>query len=142
MLDDPHIIRILKRYPKGDKFSDVFMDVTSLGVVELLQVSRCDEAHCLDVPKELDDQALSRVASKMGIEFDPGEFDYFLHSYVRLEYFPAYYEDPSVTSKPPPEFGAPPKIPLPKGMRWVSVRPKDGQEHYEAHEINEPNNKV
>jgi hypothetical protein len=137
MLDDPRIKRILKRYPKSDKFSDVFMDVTSLGVAELLQVCRCGEARCLDAPKELDDQALSYLARLMSIEFDRGQFDYFLHSYVRSEFFPSYYDDPSVTSKPPPEFGPPPKIPLPKGMHWVSVRPKDGQEHYEAYEIDE-----
>ena len=46
----------------------------------------------------------------------------------------------SVTSKPPPEFGPPPKIPLPEGMRWVSVRPKDGLEHYEAYEADEAKN--
>ena len=140
MLDDPRIKRILKRYPKGDRFSDVFMDVTSLGVGELLQVCRCEEARCLDAPKELDEEALSRLASRMGIEFDRGQFDYYLHSYVRSEFFPTYYEDPSVTSKPPPEFGPPPKIPLPEGMRWVSVRPKDGREHYEAYQIDEAEN--
>ena len=142
MADDPRIKRILKRYPKGDKFADVFMDVTNLGVAELLQVCRCEEASCLDTPKELDEQALSLLASKMGIEFDPGQFDYYLHSYVRSEFFAAYYKDPCVTSKPPPEFGPPPKIPVPKGMSWVSVRPKDGQEHYEAYAVDEPKNEV
>ena len=140
--DDLRIKRILKRYPKGDKFSDVFMDVTNLGVAELLRVCRCDEARCLDVPKELDEPALSRLATMMGFEFDPGQFDYYLHSYVRSEFFPAYYEDPSVVSKPPPEFGPPAKIALPQSMRWVSVRPKDGQEHYEAYEIDQPKNEV
>jgi len=140
MLDDPRIKRILKRYPKGDKFSDVFMDVTSLGVVELMQACRCSEVSSLDAPRELDDQALAHLASRMGVEFDCGQFDYFLHSYVRAEFFPSYYKDPSVTSKPAPEDGPPPKIPLAKGMRWVSVRPKDGQEHYEAYEIDDSKN--
>jgi hypothetical protein len=142
MLDDPRIKRILKRYPKGDKFSDVFMDVTSLGDAELLQACRCNDPCDLDTPKELDDLALSHLSRRMGIEFDRGRFDYFMHSYVRSEFFPSYYEDASVTSKPPPEFGPPPKIPLPSGMRWVSVRPKDGQEHYEAYEIDESKTQV
>ena len=142
MLDDPRIKRILKRYPKSDKFSDVFMDVTSLGVIELMQACCCSEVSSLDAPKELDDQGLAHLASRMGIEFDRSQFDYFLHSYVRSEFFPSYYEDPSVTSKPAPEFGPPPKIPVPEGMRWVSVRPKDGKEHYEAYEIDESKNDV
>jgi hypothetical protein len=142
MLDDPRIKRILKRYPKGDKFSDVFLDVTSLGDAELLQACRCDDSGRLDGPKELDDQALLHLSRRIGIEFDRGQFDYFLHSYVRSEFFPSYYEDPSVTSKPPPEFGPPPKIPLPNGMRWVSVPPKDGKENYEAYEIDEPKSQV
>ena len=114
------------------------MDVTSLGVDELLQACHCAEVSSLDAPMELDDQALAHLARRMGIDFDRSQFDYFLHSYVRAEFCPAYYNDPLVTSKPAPENGPPQKIPLPKGMHWVSVRPKDGQEHYEAHEIDEP----
>ena len=113
------------------------MDVTSLGVAELLLACRRGEAKSLDAPIELDDQALAYFARRLGIEFDRSQFDYFLHSYVRAEFSSSYYEDPSVTLKPPPESGPPPKIPLPKGMRWISVRPKDGKEQYEAHEIKE-----
>ena len=142
MLDDPRIKRVLKRYQKDEKFSDSSMDVTSIGVAELLQACRCTEASSLDAPKELDDQALACLARRMGIEFDRSQFDYFLHSYVRAEFCPAYYDDPLVTSKPAPESGPPSKIPIPKGMRWVSVRPKDGREDYEAYEIDEPKHEV
>ena len=137
MLDDPRIKRVLKRYQKGGTLSDGIMDVTSLGVAELLQACRLPEVRSLDAPKELDDQALACLARRMGIEFDRSQFDYFLHSYVREEFCPSYYEDTSVTSKPAPESGPPSKIPIPKGMRWVSVRPKDGREDYEAYGIDE-----
>jgi hypothetical protein len=142
MPDDLRVKRVLKRYPKEDKFSDASLDLTGLGAAELLQACRCLELTSLDAPKALDDEALAYLARRMGIEFDSSQFDHFLHSYVRAEFFPSYYEDPSVTSKPPPESGPPPKIPLPKGMRWVSVRPKDGQEHYEAYEIDDSKNEV
>ena len=78
----------------------------------------------------------------MGTEFDRNEFDYFLHSYVRSECVPDFFADPLVTSKPAPEDGPPAKIPLAKGMRWCSVRPKDGKEQYEAYEFDESNNQV
>jgi hypothetical protein len=137
MLDDPRIKRVLKRYKKDGKLSDSIMDVTSLGVAELLLACRCAEARSLDAPRELDDHALAYLARRMGLEFDRSQFDFFLHSYVRAEFCPAYYDDASVTSKPAPESGPPSKIPIPKGMRWVSVRPKDGREDYEAYGIDE-----
>jgi hypothetical protein len=94
MPDDSRIKRILKRYQKNGTFSDGIMDVTSLGVDELLQACRCAEVSSLDAPKELDDQALAHLARRMGIEFDRSQFDYFLHSYVRAEFCPADYNDP------------------------------------------------
>jgi hypothetical protein len=138
MPDDPRIKRVLKRYQKGDKFSDASVDVTSIGVAGLLLACRRDEEKSLDAPIELDDQALTFLSGRLGFEFDRGQYDYFLHSYVRSEFLPSYYEDPSVTSKPSPESGPPLKIPIPTGMRWISVRPKDGKEQYEAHETDEP----
>jgi len=140
MPDDPRIKRVLKRYQKNGKFSDASIDVTSLGVTKLLEACRGSNASFLDAPRELDDAALAWLAARLGIEFDRGQFDYYLHSYVRAEFLLSYYEDPSVTAKPPPESGPPTKIPLPKGMRWVSVRPKGGQENYEAYEIDESKN--
>lgn len=112
------------------------MDVTSLGLAELLRVCGSDDADYLTSPKELDDRAVAYLSRVMGIDFDRGEFDYFLHSYVREECASEFFADPDVTSMPAPERPSS-KIPLPKGMRWCSVRPKDGKEHFEAYEFDE-----
>ena len=137
MLDDSRIKRVLKRYPKSDQFSDASMDVSAYGDAALLEACRCHHIDDLTAPRELDDYALAHFAQRMGIEFDISQFDYFIHSYVRSEFFETYYDAPTVTSKPAPEGGPPTKIPLAKGMRWCSVRPKDGKEHYEAYEFDE-----
>ena len=65
-----------------------------------------------------------------------------MRSHVRSEFFETYYDDPTVSSKPAPEGGPPAKIPLEKGMRWCSVRPKDGKEHYEAFEFDETKDEI
>src|SRR5713101_473413 len=100
MPDDPRIKRVLKRYRKDDNFWDASIDVTGLGVDELLRACGAGEVRFLDVPRELDDKALAYLSSRMEIEFDRDQFDYFLHSYVRTEFCPAYYDDPSAVSKP------------------------------------------
>jgi hypothetical protein len=135
MPDDPRIKRVLKRYRKGEQFPDASVELTNLGVDELLQACRCDEANSLNLPKELDDYAIVYLSRRMGIEFDSACFDFYLHSYVRSEFVSTYFADPSITSRPAPEDGPPPGVPLPEGMRWFAVRPKDGKEHYEAFEI-------
>jgi hypothetical protein len=135
MPDDPRIKRVLKRYRKGEQFPDASLELTDLGVDELLQACRCDQANALNLPKELDDYAMSYLTRRLGIEFDSAAFDFYLHEYVRSEFRSTYFSDPSITSKPAPEDGPPPGIPLPAGMRWFAVRPKDGKEHYEAHEV-------
>jgi hypothetical protein len=78
----------------------------------------------------------------MGITFDQQQFDYFLHSYVRAAFASSYYSDTSAKSFPASEDGPPPKVPIPKGMYWRSVRPVDGEERYEAYEIDEPTNEA
>ena len=135
MLDDPRIKRVLKRYRKNEQFSDAQIDVSSLGDAHLLEALRCRDVYELTRPRELDHHALACFARHMGIEFDGGEFDYFLHSYVRSTFLDSYYKDPAVKSKPAPEGGPPAKIPLPAGTQWFSVRPKDGEEHYEAYDV-------
>jgi hypothetical protein len=135
--DDPRIKRVLKRYRKDDKFSDASMDVTALGLAELLQAVRSEDADYLTAPKELDDDAVAHLSRVMGIEFDRDQFDYYLHSYVRQEFLSEFSADTSIASRPAPEGGPPDKIPRPRGTRWCSVRPKDGQEHYEAYEFDE-----
>jgi hypothetical protein len=139
MPDDPRIKRVLKRYPKGQQFSDASIEVTNLGFDDLLQACRCNADDALTAPRELDDHALAHFARRMGIEFDSAHFDYFLHSYVRSEFVSAYFADPSISKRLPPEDGPPRNIPLAKGRRWFAVRPRNGKEHFEAYEVNEPN---
>jgi len=110
MLDDPRIKRVLKRYPKDDQFSDASIDVSSYGDLALLEA--CRREH-VSGPIELDDHALAHFGQRMGIEFDRSQFDYFLHSYVRSEFFETYYDDPTLTSFPMCEDGPPEKIPRP-----------------------------
>ena len=136
MRDDPRIKRVLKRYRKDEKFSDAAMDVSALGVSELLRAVRSDDIDFLTTPKQLDDCGVAHLSQVMGLEFTPEQFDYFLHSYVRDECASEFFADPSVTSRPAPET-PPSTIPLPNGMRWCSVRPKDGKEHFEAYEFDE-----
>jgi hypothetical protein len=135
MKNDPRIVRLLKRYPKDEDYFDASIDVSHLEIDKLINICQCQNDSGLSVPKELDEFALGHFSQAFGIEFDRTDFDYFLHSYVRAEFVPSYYSDPTVTSKPAPENGPPTKIPLPEGMQWFSVRPKEGREHYEAYEI-------
>ena len=135
MSNDPRIKRVLKRYRKGDQFVDASVDVSDFEISGLLQACRCQDETALTLPKELDDESLALFAQYIGSDFDRRQFDYILHSYVRTEFVSSYYEDPSATSKPAPENGPHKKVPIPAGTQWVSVRPKDGQECYEAYEI-------
>jgi hypothetical protein len=133
--NDARIKRVLKRYRKGNQFVDSSVDVSDVDTEYFLQAFGCTGEDSLVLPKELDESARTFLGERMRLEFDGSQFDYFLHSYVRAEFVPSYYEDPSVTYKPAPENGPPEKIPVPEGMRWVNVRPKEGKEHYEAYEI-------
>lgn len=142
MLDDARIKRVLKRYKKGDQLSDASMDVSSYGDVALLQACQLEHVDDMAGPIELDDHALAHFQQRMGIEFDGSQFDYFLHSYVRSEFFETYYDDPSVTSFPVCEDGPPAKIPRPEGTEWCAVRPKDGKEHFELFQIQKPDDEV
>ena len=61
MLDDPRIKRVLKRYKKGDQFSDASMDVSSYGDLALLEACQCEQADELASPREMDRHALARA---------------------------------------------------------------------------------
>jgi len=74
MLDDPRIKRVLKRYAKGDQFSDASMDVSAYGDAALLEACRCRDVADPTAPRELDDYALAHFAQRMGIEFDSSQF--------------------------------------------------------------------
>jgi hypothetical protein len=135
MSSDPRVKRLLKRYRKDNQFVDASIDVSNIQLSDLLRACGLRDEQELTSPKELNDNALGALEKLMGLDFDRQSFDYYMHSYVRTEYVSTYYDDPVVTSKPAPEGGPPSKIPLPDGTQWVSVRPKDGQEQYEAHEF-------
>ena len=66
----------------------------------------------------------------MGISFDAGQYDYFVHSYARREFCLPGRGVPDGLGFPC-EDGPPVKIPLAKGQRWVSARPgEDGFERW------------
>jgi hypothetical protein len=134
MAEDPHIKRVLKRYRRDSAFPDASLDVTRLGVDVLLRACAVADSMQLNAPRELKATGLLYLSSHMGVELDRDNFDYYIHSYVRAEFSARIYEDPSFYPAVPSELGPPSKIPVPDGCRWVSVRPKNGEETYEAWE--------
>lgn len=137
MVDECHIKRVLKRYRKDSNLADASLEVTRLGLDVLMQACGVLDPKLLSAPRELDKGGLSYLSNQMGIDFDLSHFDYYLHSYVRAESTPRLYSDPSFEPGVPSELGPPPRIPVPEGCRWVSVRPKNGEEAYEAFEIDD-----
>ena len=128
--DDPRLKRVLKRYRKSEDRCDAALDVTRLGLGGLREALGCAEDDPLVAPHPIDAVAAQRLADGYGIPLDLGAFDFFLHTYVREECVSDYYADPTPWPLASPESGPPTKIPLPPGMRWVAVRPRDGREHY------------
>lgn len=134
--NDPRIKRLLKRYQKEANLSDASIDVSAMELNELLRACGCQRESDLASPVRLDDRAISNFANALGMNFDRERFDYYLHSYVRTEFIESYFKDPTVTSKPAPE-GPPAKIPIAEGFQWISARPQDGKEHWEAYKVSE-----
>ena len=130
MIDDPRLKRVLKRYGKSEEQFNASLDVTLLGLAQLRKALGCTEDDPLIAPHALDAQGASRLSRVLGIPLDTNEFDYFLHSYVRAECVAEYDADPTVGLLAPPEDGRPAKVPLPAGMRWLAVRPRDGKERF------------
>jgi hypothetical protein len=128
--DDPRLKRVLKRYRKLDEHPDASIDVTALGIVQLRTLVGCAEGDPLIAPRALDSEAAARFGAILGVPLELEDFDFFLHCYVRTECVTDYYADPTARPLASPENGPPAKIPLPKGMRWLAVRPRDGKEHY------------
>ncbi|HTB80072.1 MAG TPA: hypothetical protein VK717_04215 [Opitutaceae bacterium] len=138
MQDDPRIKVVLRRYRKDEEqFSD---SVELIGVPFALLRAACrfSGEDFLGRPRELDNEAQAFLAAQIGMDFDPSTFDYFLHPYVRKEFISTYYDDPSIKIKPCSESGPPAKMPIPAGMEWVGVRPKNGKEHFVAIEKKTP----
>jgi hypothetical protein len=98
MRDDPRNKRVLDRYRKEKQFLDASMDVSSLGIAELLRACRSDDPDYLTTPRELDAYAGAHPSGVMGIEFKPDLFGYVLHSNVRAECALELSTDPDVTS--------------------------------------------
>jgi hypothetical protein len=126
--DDPRIKRVLKRYLKNEEFSDGMMDLTGIPFEELQTMCHCS-AENFRTPLELDGYSLVNFTNRMGISFDAGTYDYFVHSYARREFCSSDRTLPEGLDLPC-EDGPPAKIPLDKGLRWASTRPKDGNENY------------
>jgi hypothetical protein len=126
--DDPRIKRVLKRYLRNEEFSDATMDLSAIPFVELQKMCHCS-ADKFQAPLELDGLSLVNFTNSMGVSFDAGKYDYFVHSYARREFCSSDRVPPQELHLPC-EDGPPTKIPLAKGLRWVSARPKDGLENF------------
>ena len=128
--DDPRIKRVLKRYLKGEEFSDACLALTGVSFDELQTFCRCD-ADKFTRPPALDGYAMVCLNERLGFNYvanmrlDASVYDYFIHSYLKRE-----FANSRNGIRLPNEDGPPEKIPRPEGTRWVSVRPKDGKETY------------
>ena len=130
MPDDPRIKVVLKRYRKEEQYFDASMELIDVSVDLLRDACRYEKEDFSARPRELDGKAQAFLSTHIGMDFDEMLFDYFLHPYVRNEFVSTYYKDPSVKVRPTPESGPPTNMPLPAGMHWVAVRPKDGKEQF------------
>ena len=126
--EDARIKRVLKRYLKGEEHSDAWLELTGIDFEELQSMCRCS-AGDFNAPRELDGCNLVNFTNLLGMSFDAIKYDYFVHSYVRREFCSADRVPPKELHLPC-EDGPPAKMPLAKGLHWVSTRPKDGKENY------------
>ncbi len=132
MIDDPRVKRVLKRYRKDSQFSDASLELADITLTELQSVLERDSADPIYSPIELNTAQVDYFAWLIGVEFDQGQYDYFLHTYVRQEFIEEFFADKSraFRSAPAPEGELPANIAPDKV--WCSVRPKDGREQYVA----------
>jgi hypothetical protein len=130
--DDPRIKRVLKRYRKGEDFSESSFELKGVPLEQLQEAFALSPEDLLQSPREIDGYAGVCIGNMLQLNFDFSKFDYFLHTYIRNEFEETYRDNPTPGLIPAPESGPPQKIPRPKGTRWISVRPKDGQEQYIA----------
>jgi hypothetical protein len=133
MPNDPRIKVVLKRYRKEEEYPDASIELDGMDLGVLRAACRCEAEDFLSKPCELDEQARLFLSTHMGVDFDSVLFDHYLHAYVRKEFVPTYYDDSSVKFKPASESGPPAAIPIPAGMRWISVRPKDSERDSESY---------
>jgi hypothetical protein len=126
--DDPRIKRVLRRYLKGEDFPEASLELTGI-TFEELQTMCCCSADGFKGPRELDGYGIVNFTNRMGMSFDASQYDYFVHSYARREFCSSDRAAPKGLDLPC-EDGPPAKIPLAKGLHWVSARPQDGQETF------------
>jgi hypothetical protein len=125
--EDPRIKRVLKRYLKNNEFVDASLELTGISLEELQSMCNCS-ADGFKKPRELDGLVLVHFTNRMGMCFDASKYDYFVHFYARREFCLPDRGVPNGLNFPC-EDGPPAKIPLQKGLHWVSARPdKDGLE--------------
>ena len=127
LTDDPRINRVLKRYLKDAEYSESSLELIGIRLEELETMCRCS-AEAFKASRELDGYGLVNFTNRMGMSFDASKYDYFVHSYARREFCSPDRVPPKELHLPC-EVGPPSKIPLAKGLHWVSTRPKDGKEN-------------
>ena len=127
--DDPRVKRVLKRYLKTNQFSDASLELTGISLEELQTALRSSPNDNLVAPQELDEPSLAWLTKRMQMVFDAQTYDFFLHSYARRE-FCSDERVPEEDLRFSCEDGPPKRIPLEKGLKWVSVRPENGKESY------------
>lgn len=132
MDDDPRIKRVLKRYRKGDDAVDAALEVSGVDLDELLAACGGRQLRDLLRPRHLTPSALAFFARRFQAPMDDRRYDYYLHSYLRREYADSWIASTEAGPAPAPEDGPPASIPRPAGTRWLPVRPRDGEERYEA----------
>lgn len=125
--DDARVKRVLKRYEKNAQFSDAHIDLEGISLESLNAAFRLPPEDEFQSPRKLDEYALSCFEQWMGISFDSGIYDFFVHPYARREFCSAERVPPRELNMPC-EDGPPTRIPIARGHRWVSTRPKDPED--------------
>src|SRR6266436_5408661 len=120
MPDDARVKRVLKRYPREAQLSDASIEVTGISTADLQAAFGCAADDPIYTPRQLAGPQMAFFRDRLKAEFEPGEFDYFLHAYVRSEHTNEYFATPSAGPHPAPESGPPGNI-MPDKV-WVSVR--------------------
>jgi hypothetical protein len=129
MIDDPRLMTVLKRYPKGGERCDSTINLDSMPISEVAAALRILPGVSNIKPLLLDEYAIAYFSKRWPIPFDSSNYDYFIHRYLKKEFDSIENND----IRYPSENGPPANIPRPEGTRWIYVRPSiDGNENYSA----------
>ena len=133
--DDPRVKRVLKRYEKDAQFSDAHIDLEGISLEALNAAFRFSPEDEFESPRKLDEYAIASIEQWMGLGFDGGIYDFYVHPYARRE-FCSEERVPQDGLNMPCEDGPPIRIPLEEGLRWVSTRPvEDGENFYKENYV-------